>query len=102
MVRTAFIERNTNETKVAIALCIDGGDLDFPENKLHKKIEGTAEHASQHTGGQTVVVDSGIGFLDHMLHALAKHSGWSLELRCKGDLHSKLPRALHRKLDQGA
>jgi imidazoleglycerol-phosphate dehydratase len=26
--------------------------------------------------------------LDHMLHALAKHAGWSLALNCKGDLHS--------------
>jgi imidazoleglycerol phosphate dehydratase HisB len=26
--------------------------------------------------------------LDHMLHALAKHAGWSLRIRCKGDLHS--------------
>jgi imidazoleglycerol phosphate dehydratase HisB len=23
-----------------------------------------------------------------MLHALAKHAGWSLALNCKGDLHS--------------
>jgi imidazoleglycerol-phosphate dehydratase len=29
---------------------------------------------------------TGIGFLDHMIHALAKHSGWSLRVRTLGDL----------------
>ncbi|KAL0135713.1 Imidazoleglycerol-phosphate dehydratase-domain-containing protein [Mucor lusitanicus] len=28
-----------------------------------------------------------LGFLDHMLHALAKHGGWSLDVTCVGDLH---------------
>ncbi|KAM0339230.1 hypothetical protein ACHAPQ_001767, partial [Fusarium lateritium] len=36
---------------------------------------------------QKIAVNTGIGFLDHMLHALAKHAGWSLALNCKGDLH---------------
>lgn len=31
-------------------------------------------------------VDSGIGFLDHMLTSLATHSGWALRLACVGDL----------------
>ena len=31
-------------------------------------------------------VRTGIGFLDHMLHALALHAGWSLDLSCEGDL----------------
>jgi imidazoleglycerol phosphate dehydratase HisB len=31
-----------------------------------------------------------------MLHALAKHAGWSLALNCKGDLHSSLPLNRHR------
>ena len=31
-------------------------------------------------------IRTGIGFLDHMLHALAKHAHWSLELTCTGDL----------------
>ncbi|CAH7676217.1 imidazoleglycerol-phosphate dehydratase [Phakopsora pachyrhizi] len=36
---------------------------------------------------QTISISTGIGFLDHMLDALAKHSGMSLTLACKGDLH---------------
>ncbi len=31
-------------------------------------------------------IRSGIGFFDHMLEALAKHSGTSLQISCKGDL----------------
>lgn len=31
-------------------------------------------------------VDTGIGFLDHMLVALATHAGWGLRLACRGDL----------------
>ena len=37
-------------------------------------------------GSGTADVSSGIGFLDHMLTALAKHSRMDLFLRCKGDL----------------
>lgn len=32
-------------------------------------------------------VDTGLGFLDHMLHAMAKHGHLDLTLKCKGDLH---------------
>ncbi|AXX92642.1 imidazoleglycerol-phosphate dehydratase [Malaciobacter molluscorum LMG 25693] len=32
-------------------------------------------------------IDTGIGFFDHMLEALSKHSGIDIELLCKGDLH---------------
>jgi imidazoleglycerol-phosphate dehydratase len=32
-------------------------------------------------------VDTGIGFLDHMLGSLATHARFDLEARCKGDLH---------------
>jgi imidazoleglycerol-phosphate dehydratase len=31
-------------------------------------------------------IDSGIGFLDHMLASLATHAGWGLALACRGDL----------------
>ena len=34
-----------------------------------------------------IKVSTGIGFYDHMLHQIAKHGGFSLELECDGDLH---------------
>lgn len=34
-----------------------------------------------------IEVDTGIGFLDHMLSSFAHHAGWSLRLRCSGDLN---------------
>jgi imidazoleglycerol-phosphate dehydratase len=79
--RTATLNRDTNETKIKIALSLDGGSLD----SLSAEDGG---HASQTSSAQSISINSGIGFLDHMLHALAKHSGWSLSLTCQGDLHS--------------
>ena len=32
-------------------------------------------------------IDTGVGFLDHMLEAFAKHAHMDLEVDCKGDLH---------------
>ncbi|KAJ2558493.1 imidazoleglycerol-phosphate dehydratase [Coemansia sp. RSA 1933] len=64
--RTAVVERKTNETDIKIRLEI-----------------GTLGSATE----QTIGIDTGIGFLDHMYHALAKHGAWSLTLSCKGDLH---------------
>ena len=32
-------------------------------------------------------INTGVGFLDHMLEALSKHSGISIEITCKGDTH---------------
>ncbi|KAJ2663871.1 imidazoleglycerol-phosphate dehydratase [Coemansia sp. RSA 1200] len=64
--RTAVVERKTNETDIKIRLEL-----------------GSLESASE----QTISIDTGIGFLDHMYHALAKHGKWSLTLACKGDLH---------------
>ena len=65
--RRAEISRKTGETDIFIRLNIDSHLLshDKPSFKI----------------------STGIGFLDHMLHALAKHAGWSLELKCTGDLH---------------
>lgn len=59
--RTATVERNTNETKIQITLNLDG-----------------TGQADMHTG---------IGFFDHMLDQLAKHSGADLSIHVNGDLH---------------
>jgi len=83
--RSATINRDTKETKVQVKLCIDGGQLDsIPSIPWDSR---TNKHAFQESPSQYVDIDTGIGFLDHMLHALAKHAGWSLWLRCQGDLH---------------
>ena len=58
--RTASLTRETLETKVAVELVLDGSGR-----------------------GQ---VNSGIGFLDHMLGALARHARFDLKLSCTGDL----------------
>ena len=82
-VRTATISRDTNETKIKLQLNLDGGALPQLEGE-----NGDGEgHASQNSKSQQISIDTGIGFLDHMLHALAKHGGWSLHLRTRGDLH---------------
>jgi len=59
--RTANIERKTKETDISLILNLDGA-------------------------GESVV-NTGIGFLDHMLTALSKHGRIDLTLSCKGDLH---------------
>jgi len=38
-------------------------------------------------GNGTSKINTGVGFFDHMLEALSKHSGIDIELSCKGDLH---------------
>lgn len=38
-------------------------------------------------GSGAIEIETGIGFLDHMLTALAFHSGMDLRLKCTGDLH---------------
>ncbi len=57
--RIAKIERNTAETQISLELNLDGSG------------------ASQ--------IDSGCGFLDHMLTLFAKHGRFDLTLSCKGD-----------------
>ncbi|OSX65103.1 hypothetical protein POSPLADRAFT_1136144 [Postia placenta MAD-698-R-SB12] len=64
--RTAKIERKTNETQIEVAISLD---------------------CQPGTGNkQEISVSTGIGFLDHMYTALAKHSGMSLTMKCQGDL----------------
>ena len=58
--RSTTIDRKTNETEISVTLDLDG--------------TGTSD------------VQTGLGFLDHMLDALARHGRLDLELRCKGDL----------------
>jgi imidazoleglycerol-phosphate dehydratase/histidinol-phosphatase len=60
LARQALIVRHTRETQVQV-----GVNLDAQE---------------------PVSAKTGIGFFDHMLEALAKHGGFSLELSCLGDL----------------
>jgi len=59
--RTAVVERNTRETQIRVALNLDG-----------------TGQADMHTG---------LGFFDHMLDQVAKHSGADLSIHVKGDLH---------------
>lgn len=84
--RWAALARDTNETKIQLAINLDGGD--FPPETDARLVNHIEAHASQASKSQIINVNTGIGFLDHMLHALAKHSGWSLALACTGDLHS--------------
>lgn len=93
--RKALVTRNTKETKIQLHLSLDGGPLAFLEP--NPEFEGSSipsqdldTHASQITVTQHIWIWTGIGFLDHMLHALAKHAGWSLRLRSKGDLLSRI------------
>ncbi|AHF14872.1 bifunctional histidinol-phosphatase/imidazoleglycerol-phosphate dehydratase HisB [Niabella soli] len=53
--------RNTNETKITIDIDLDG------TGQCH--------------------IDTGLGFFDHMLHQLGRHSGMNLSIVTKGDLH---------------
>ena len=90
--RSCFVERITKETKVQISLSLDGGPLDLlPESfdvPAHFPKQTTEHHASQTSNSQQIWIWTGIGFLDHMLHALSKHAGWSLRIRTLGDLAS--------------
>lgn len=91
--RWAALARDTNETKIQLALNLDGGD--FPPDTDARLLSGDEGHASQSSKSQAIAVNTGIGFLDHMLHALAKHAGWSLAINCQGDLHSTPPPSLY-------
>lgn len=85
--RWAALARDTNETKIQLAINLDGGA--FPPDtdaRLTESLKAEG-HASQSSKSQTISISTGIGFLDHMLHALSKHAGWSLAITCKGDLH---------------
>lgn len=59
--RTATIRRDTSETKIAVTVNLDG------------------------TGSYRV--STGVGFFDHMLEQLSRHSLIDLDVETKGDLH---------------
>ena len=59
--RTASLERITKETEISVEVNIDGS--------------GKAD------------ISTGIGFLDHMLEQVARHSLMDITLKAKGDLH---------------
>ena len=59
--RTASIERNTKETRIRVAVNLDGSGV--------------------------YTVSTGVGFLDHMLEQLSRHSLIDLEVKAEGDLH---------------
>src|SRR5690606_26290554 len=59
--RTATIARKTNETEIAVSINLDG----------------TGAHAMK----------TGVGFFDHMLDQLSRHSLIDMDVTCKGDLH---------------
>jgi imidazoleglycerol-phosphate dehydratase len=61
MTRRAERKRSTRETEISVSVDLDG------------------------TGSSDV--QTGIGFFDHMLDALARHGGFDLKVRCTGDLH---------------
>ena len=61
MTRSASVLRNTNETKIEVSINLDG--------------QGSAK------------LNTGIGFLDHMLDQVARHGMFDLEVTAKGDLH---------------
>lgn len=58
--RIASVTRNTKETRISVKVNLDETS--------------------------PIRISTGIGFYDHMLEALAKHGGFSLELECAGDL----------------
>ena len=59
--RTASIARKTNETNITVSINLDG----------------TGEHK----------MSTGVGFFDHMLDQLSRHSLIDMDVTCEGDLH---------------
>jgi imidazoleglycerol-phosphate dehydratase len=53
---------------------------------IRKTAETDIELRLDLDGAGESVIDSGCGFLDHMLTLFAKHAGFALTVRCKGDV----------------
>lgn len=58
--RRATVRRQTNETEISVTVDLDGGPS---------------------------AIATGVGFFDHMLDQLARHSGIAMEITARGDLH---------------
>jgi imidazoleglycerol-phosphate dehydratase len=59
--------------------------------KVNRKTKETSIEAEVNLDGKGVYkIDTGIGFLNHMLEQLSKHSLVDINLRAKGDLHIDL------------
>jgi imidazoleglycerol-phosphate dehydratase len=54
---------------------------------VSRSTKETSIEASWDLDASGAEISTGIGFFDHMLEALAKHSGTLIRLRCQGDLH---------------
>ena len=67
------------------AISLDGGILDLLPASTIERGEGQWRVSST----QEIFLHSGVGFLDHMFHALVRHSGGFFALHCDGDLFSK-------------
>ena len=56
-------------------------------SNISRETKETSIQARLTLGGGEVRVDTGIGFLDHMLHAMAFYAGFGLDLTARGDLN---------------
>ena len=56
-------------------------------SNISRETKETSIQARLNLGGGEVRVDTGIGFLDHMLHAMALYAGFGLDLTARGDLN---------------
>ena len=56
-------------------------------SNISRETKETSIQARLNLGGGEVRVDTGIGFLDHMLHATAFYAGFGLDLTARGDLN---------------
>ena len=56
-------------------------------SNISRETKETSIQARLNVGGGEVRVDTGIGFLDHMLHAMAFYAGFGLDLTARGDLN---------------
>ena len=81
--RMAVINRETKETSISLSLNLDGNITQLKQTGYTEQGNGT-EQATRVAEAQAI--DTGVGFLDHMLELLAKHGGLELAVKARGDL----------------